>query len=816
MSYIIGDIELDTEQLELRRGVEVLAVQKKVFELLLFLINNRDRALTKDEIQAAVWPGTIVSETALTRAILKARRALNDDAQTQALIKTVHGVGYRFIGDVEEASLGSKFRHQTKWRTERRNDLLRVLTAYGAIAWLGNQMAAMVWEAFEFDKLMLQMLLAISLAGLPLALGFTWWFRFTPTGLSRRDSKHVIEKATTSFKFYSIILGALFIGLSATVYWGQRDSSVSADNSQRIAILPLINNTGNKEHDWTSLGLMSLLNQQIRSARLITVPVKKVINIVGETSTASMVTNKLIDNFKRVQGAHILVLPELFVQNETLNLKLTIFNKGESETIQTQGDLIPTELAQRAGRDLVSFIKPQYPAGRYLAGISEDPFVNELYSRGMYQELSGNLEQARNLFKAAHVQDPDFFYAGYEYAQTTRLLGFFEEAEQLYAVFYANAEKNNEAKQIVMLCNAMGVLYDLKGDLDKAETLYKRGIQVAAENQIYEGGGNLLFNNAIIEKKRGNLLNARNLLGQATTAYQKANISVSGSLYITMGNVAVNEGDLHEAGQNYEKARNQFVEQQSQSGEAIALSNLSWLAQQEKRFDDSLKYMDESIEIRKRTSDRVGLIKGLIRQADLQYAMGEFDACAETTAQILENQHSFEENDLHATALAFKGMLAFEKGDFSQAIEDMLQVIIIRVSRQDLSGQLRMQNLLATVYMKQGEYTHAESLLSSTLEKARTRNMASIEASALLHKAQIVRARDGLAAGAHSYSDLLTTLRSRSDPRMERTVAIEYAQILMDQDNLGAASGLLASLTHADPDRALLLAQAEFAYRNNN
>ncbi len=816
MSYIINDIEIDTEQLELRHAGNAVAIQKKVFELLVFLIRNRERALSKDEIQAAVWPNTIVSETALTRAILKARRALNDDAQTQALIKTVHGVGYRFIGDVQESSLSPNLRHQAEWRTERRNDLLRALTAYGAIAWLGNQMAAMVWEAFEFDKVMLQMLLAISLAGLPVVLAFTWWFRFTPNGLSRRDSKHVIEKASGSIRFYSLVLGALLLGISATVYWGQRDNLPPADNIDRVAILPLINSTGNSEHNWTSLGLMSLFNQQIRSARLATVPVKKVIDIVGEVSTGFTITPELADSFQRIQGANTLVLPELYVDNEdVLSLKLTIFNKGESERIKTRGNLIPTELAQIAGRDLVSLLKPQYPAGRFLAGISEDPFVNELYSRGMYQELSGNLEQARNLFKAAYTQDPDFFYAGYEYAQTTRMLGFFEEAEQLFAAFYDDAVKNKEAKQIVLLSNAFGILHDLKGDLDKAETLYKKGIQVAADNQLHEGGGNLLFNYAIIEKNRGNLLSARNLLGQAATAYQKDRISVSGSLYITLGNVAVNEGDLYEAGQNYEKARTQFIEQQSLSGEAIALSNLSWLAQQEKRFDDSLNYMDQSIEIRKRTSDKVGLIKGLIRQADLQYAMGEFDACAETTEQILNDAHVQDENDLLATALAFRGMLAFEQNEFDRAIKDMSRVIDIRVSRQDVSGQLRMSNLLAKVYIAQKQYEQAESLLNTTLAEARTKGFASIESNALRFLAQTARLRDGLAAGAASYAKLLSELRSNSDPTVERTVAIDYAQILMELDDLDAAAGILGSLTDAEPDRQLLLAQAEFAYKNS-
>lgn len=79
-------------------------VERRVLDLLVFLIENRHRVVTKDEIQDAVWPGTIVTETALTRAIMKARRALGDSAEAQTVIRTSHGEGYRFVADVKVLS----------------------------------------------------------------------------------------------------------------------------------------------------------------------------------------------------------------------------------------------------------------------------------------------------------------------------------------------------------------------------------------------------------------------------------------------------------------------------------------------------------------------------------------------------------------------------------------------------------------------------------------------------------------------------------------------------------------------------------------
>lgn len=100
--YRFGDRVLDADRRELRAAGTIVTTQPKVFELLLYLARNRTRAIDKDEIQDAIWPRSIVTETALTRAIMKARRAVGDDANQQAVIRTVHGHGYRFVAELED------------------------------------------------------------------------------------------------------------------------------------------------------------------------------------------------------------------------------------------------------------------------------------------------------------------------------------------------------------------------------------------------------------------------------------------------------------------------------------------------------------------------------------------------------------------------------------------------------------------------------------------------------------------------------------------------------------------------------------------
>ncbi len=97
-----GDYEVDLARFELRRAGRRVRVQPRVLDLLVYLIRNHERVVSKGELLDTVWRGVTVSETALTHAVKEARRAVRDDGDRQALIQTVRGRGYRFVARLEE------------------------------------------------------------------------------------------------------------------------------------------------------------------------------------------------------------------------------------------------------------------------------------------------------------------------------------------------------------------------------------------------------------------------------------------------------------------------------------------------------------------------------------------------------------------------------------------------------------------------------------------------------------------------------------------------------------------------------------------
>ena len=102
MRYHFEEHTLDTDRRELRRGADLIPLAPQVFDLLHFLIRNRDRVVSKDDIISSIWNGRIVSDAALTTRLNAARTAVGDTGEKQHLIKTLPRKGFRFVGTVHE------------------------------------------------------------------------------------------------------------------------------------------------------------------------------------------------------------------------------------------------------------------------------------------------------------------------------------------------------------------------------------------------------------------------------------------------------------------------------------------------------------------------------------------------------------------------------------------------------------------------------------------------------------------------------------------------------------------------------------------
>ena len=184
---VFEDCVLDLATRQLWRRDSLVSLQPRVFDLLVFLINRRERAVNKDEIQDAVWGNTVVSETALTRAVMKARRAIGDDADEQRLIRTVHGHGYQFTGQ----------------------------------------------------------LITVDASVVEDADGVT-------------DGNASASQTSLLVRSVRIVFVAAVVIIAVLVLWLVKPQA--PDSALRIAMMPVLNDTGSSEFDFATLGLMGLSN----------------------------------------------------------------------------------------------------------------------------------------------------------------------------------------------------------------------------------------------------------------------------------------------------------------------------------------------------------------------------------------------------------------------------------------------------------------------------------------------------------------------------------------------------------------------------
>jgi TolB-like protein len=104
LRYLFEEYAFDTDRRELHRGADVVSVAPQVFDLLDYLIRNKERVVSKDELINAIWNGRSVSDAALTTRLNVARTAIGDSGEEQRLIKTLPRKGFRFVGAVREAN----------------------------------------------------------------------------------------------------------------------------------------------------------------------------------------------------------------------------------------------------------------------------------------------------------------------------------------------------------------------------------------------------------------------------------------------------------------------------------------------------------------------------------------------------------------------------------------------------------------------------------------------------------------------------------------------------------------------------------------
>ena len=386
--YRIGDAEVDALSGRLTRHGEECRLREQSLQVLLYLIEHRDRPVTKEELMDTVWRGTAVTDDALVQCVVEIRKALDDDPRRSRFIKTIPKIGYRFIGPIEGEVASSQV---------------------------------------EFDKDLSEAdVRAESAPGQPLSL---------IDAVIARPGRAALAAA---------VVVLLLAAIAVPIYLRQNTladrQELAEDTLPRVAVKRLVavmyceNRSGTSELDWLREGLADMLITELSRSAQLTVLTRQqlhqLLERTGQRPGETIQPAQALEIARRSQ-AESFVLGSFARLGEKLRVDLQLHDTrsgrlvaSESltvdriEQILTQVDLLALKLAARFGAT------PTQQAQRVGLGdvMTDNLEAYRSYSLALEKTYELQSAEAIALFEKAVALDPQFAMAygriGYTYAVT--------------------------------------------------------------------------------------------------------------------------------------------------------------------------------------------------------------------------------------------------------------------------------------------------------------------------------------------------------------------------------------------------------------
>jgi DNA-binding winged helix-turn-helix (wHTH) protein/tetratricopeptide (TPR) repeat protein len=758
-----GSCSVDASRRELRRDGAVVDMQPRVFDLLVCLLENHDRAVGKDELQDAVWPGMFITETALTRAVMKARKAVGDDASRQDFIKTVHGHGYRFVAELTPEA---------------------------------HESAPVVGAGPEVVQAQTQ----------------------APPAPEPAGQGTTAPPASPRQHWRTLALGTLAAVLVASLVWVllRPPATLGADN--RVAVLPLLDVTGDPEMAWTRLGLMSYASSLMGAdGSLPVVSEGSVIGLVDHLRWTGALEDpanaKLIAKLREAYGASHLLAMRLEREGRALRMNFGLL--GPDGAVQ-RGTIVGdqgTDLAQGVVQSVYGTLLGKRRLGREVPLVSADPFNNEAFARGMDFSLQGRCSEALPFFRLIIEQERDLFAPRFEYASCLRILGKPAEAESLLDELIAEQRNLDPARPLAQALMIRGVLYNRTGRLDEAEAAHDEALRVAESIGDRELAARILQNLAIVFEDRGDFRQAEELLDLSHLRYRDAGREVMpGQLWANQANLQLDQGQLLEARELFDKALEAFRGVGDRRNEAMMLNNTGLVLRNMGRLEEAEGYHLRSLEIRQQIGDRVGVGR-VYNMLGMVYAgQGRYAEAMESSKAALEIARETQDRLFEATSLTHLGEAEQATGDVVSARQHYAEARTVFADIQDSMRVLQSDLRLARLDLEGGEPGLAETTALQVLDSARGQQQVQPEIEALELLGDIRLVQGDSAAAAAEFEAALARIRDASWGAKESNLLSKLAELHLAAGDLAAAAPLVGALGGHEPTVQSLKAQARFAW----
>jgi DNA-binding winged helix-turn-helix (wHTH) protein/tetratricopeptide (TPR) repeat protein len=450
MVYVFDNWRIDTASREAWQGAQAVALPRRVFDLVVYLIAQRARAVGRDELVAAVWGRVDVADVQVSQLIARARRLLGDDAQAQAAIRTVAGFGYRWAMPVVEAAAG---------------------IAGGSVAAVDAAAALPIAAATQAVAVTAQDPPSQQPPPQQLPQPNPQPQLLSPT----QSSGGAVPASASLQRRRRALLGGLLaavlllaIGMSLLRSSHAPPQAVAADRAQvALAVLP-VDVDGPAEADWVRLGLMDLVAGRLRGAGLAVLPSESVLAAQRQAGRDKAGRSDLA-RLQQVLGTPRQVQAQAFKTAAGWRIALQAPDSGGVQRrVETErADVVE---AGRAAADLLLAVLGAAPP----AGSAQEAAPEALIPRSQAAILAGQFELARSILDAAAPDRRSQARVQLQRAHIDYARGQLDSAQQqLEQLLAQDLEPSLRARALA----SRGMLAVRRGDCAAAEQAFSGALQ---------------------------------------------------------------------------------------------------------------------------------------------------------------------------------------------------------------------------------------------------------------------------------------------------------------------------------------------------
>ena len=479
MIYVFEDYSLDTARRELRRSTNLVAVEPQVFDVLQYLVSQRERVVSKDDLIDAVWGGRIVSESTLSSRLTAVRHALGDRGEAQRLIRTIPRKGLRFVGEVRE--VGDVYSIRTP------------MPATGAVQLAGSA-SEVPSNAAEIER--------NELAGEQHIKNIARPIRFYRLKPGEAATRHRLDAQHLRWLGAGVAAAVLAVVVFTVMsfFWSKEPLQQAFPMPDRpaLAVLPFNNVSGNPDQDYLADGLADdIITELARNRDLVVMARNSSFSFKGKDKSVPDIARQLgvryvLDGSVHRSGEQVFFNAQLIDGRNARHVwaERYIFKTGDVYRVQE-------ELVERVAGVLLSQVRETEKA----ASLRRPPNnldVYELTLRGIahkHQLTKAAYLQGRAELERAVALDPNFapahIYLGYLNGidAIASLTGALSAADMPAAIA--------EIRHGIALDPTMPIGYQalghhlrLTGQIEEALTALERAVALGpgdAENLIFLG-----------------------------------------------------------------------------------------------------------------------------------------------------------------------------------------------------------------------------------------------------------------------------------------------------------------------------------------